>query len=57
MTDFDNDEYDRDELAAEDRAARRYRASLSAHPDCNDPDHPGCVHCEPEDDDSQPEED
>lgn len=42
-TDYDWDER---QLAAEDRAERRYRAKLSAHPDCNDPDHPGCHSCE-----------
>lgn len=50
-----DDDYEAAELAAEDRAARRYRSRLSAHPDCRDPDHPGCSSCEPEDE-SQPDE-
>jgi hypothetical protein len=47
---FDNDEHDRAELAADDRAVRRYNAKLGANPDCRDPDHPGCEHCEPDED-------
>lgn len=50
MTHDDDDDWDERKLAAEDRAERRYRAKLSAHPNCNDPDHPGCSHCEPTED-------
>ena len=28
---------------------RHYRAILSRHPDCRDPAHPGCEHCEDRD--------
>jgi hypothetical protein len=38
------------DLKAEDRAERLYRRSLARHPDCNDPDHPGCANCEPPED-------
>jgi hypothetical protein len=34
-----------DELIAERRAGRRYLAELMMHPDCRDPDHPGCNNC------------
>jgi len=37
------------ELRAQDRHEHAYTARLMAHPDCNDPDHPGCVVCEPPD--------
>ena len=51
MTDYDDpNEYD---LAREDAAARQRARRLNAHPDCRDPDHPGCEHC----DDPQPEDD
>ena len=50
-----NIDYDDDE-----RPTRRqswYQQDLRRHPDCRDPDHPGCLGCEPpeeedEDDDS-----
>ena len=35
-----------DELRAQARHDRRYRADLAQHPDCRDPDHPGCEACE-----------
>ena len=31
-------------------ARRRYQSQLWAHPDCRDPDHPGCDKCEDQDD-------
>ena len=34
-----------EELRAEAKAERRYRRELTAHPDCRDPDHPGCDGC------------
>ena len=43
------DEYDIEELKAQDRFERQMRASLMANPDCRDPDHPGCEKCEDED--------
>lgn len=45
--------YDEDEaveLAAEDRAREARQWRLIRHPDCRDPDHPGCSSCEPSDD-------
>ena len=35
------DQSERDELAFESRARRSYQAQLIAHPDPQDPDHPG----------------
>ena len=40
------DDCDRAEAAAEQLRMRRYRSWLLAHPDCRDPDHPGCERCE-----------
>lgn len=44
----ETDDYDPEEaeLRAQARAERRYRAKLSAHPHCFDPDHPGCSNCQ-----------
>ena len=45
------DDYD-DQIAearAETRHARRYQRELSAHPNCCDPDHPGCEDCQGDD--------
>lgn len=39
------DEIDRAALQAEIQAERIYMRSLAAHPDCRDPDHPGCRRC------------
>lgn len=44
----DDDAY-YDELAdlrAEALSERRYRNALMRHPDCRDPDHPGCEDCD-----------
>ena len=30
------------------RVKRYYQNQLNYHPDCRDPDHPGCQRCEPE---------
>ena len=38
-------------------AKKRYRSQLMRHPDCRDPDHPGCSSCLPEDEDLGDEED
>ena len=35
---------------AEDRADKAYLNRLRRHPDCRDPDHPGCDACRDEDD-------
>jgi len=50
-------QYDEEEaryLAAQDRAKRQHRRSLERHPDCRDPDHPGCEFCV-EDDENEDE--
>lgn len=39
------DELDFYELAQQARAERIYMAQLCSHPDCRDPDHPGCERC------------
>lgn len=53
MIDFDDDlDPMVEELRAQDRHERRHRSALMAHPDCRDPDHPGCEHCEEPDDDA-----
>lgn len=41
------------DLRAEARWQRQRHSRLMQHPDCRDPDHPGCEHCmEDEDDDT-----
>ena len=47
---YDPNEADYDELRAQDRHDRRYSSELARHPNCNDPDHPGCENCEGDDD-------
>lgn len=42
----DDYEFEREELRAQDRFERNYLRRLTAHPDCRDPDHPGCEQCE-----------
>jgi len=42
---FDFD-WSEDVLAADREHRRRYEDRLRAHPDCSDPDHPGCEDCE-----------
>lgn len=39
-------EYEMAELRAERDHERRQRRDLMAHPDCRDPDHPGCDGCQ-----------
>lgn len=41
--DIYNDTYD---LIQESKSVQRYKSRLWNHPDCRDPDHPGCVDCE-----------
>lgn len=52
MTEIDFAQEEKDYFAALDRmeeqAARRYSRALLAHPDCVDPDHPGCGDCDDE---------
>lgn len=51
----DDDDHDDelDDLRAEDRARKRYQMALMYHPDCRDPDHPGCENCTEENDDAE----
>lgn len=49
-----DDDWERDELAREDRRHRQYMNQWMRHPDCRDPDHPGCEHCQGDDDVSKP---
>lgn len=39
-----------DDLRHEDRMAKQHQHAINAHPDCRDPDHPGCSQCEEGDD-------
>lgn len=41
----------------DDYVPPRYRRQLLNHPNCQDPDHPGCPACEPNEDDSDIESD
>ena len=43
------DELDFEEARRARRLQRQLAAALAAHPDCGDPDHPGCVNCRDED--------
>jgi len=46
---FDKDELEQDyqdDLRTQDAFERRQRQQLAFHPECNDPDHPGCENCE-----------
>ena len=45
----DEGETGRYELMVDDRYERRYRRELMQHPDCRDPDHPGCERCREDD--------
>lgn len=49
MIDWDEDD------SAQWRQARRYKQTLARHPDCRDPDHPGCECCEAQDEEKQDE--
>jgi hypothetical protein len=40
-------------IVIEEKAKRSYMAKLAAHPDCIDPEHPGCKWCESDDDDGE----
>lgn len=44
--DYDLTDCDVEELKAEARAQRALLYRLIRHPDCRDPDHPGCERCE-----------
>lgn len=47
-SEFIDDDYDPEieDLIADERAQKRYHNQLMRHPDCSDPDHPGCEVCE-----------
>ena len=42
------DETDKAEFRREMQQEKRYKKQLVQHPHCQDPDHPGCEKCEPE---------
>jgi hypothetical protein len=46
------DEYEVEELKAQDRFERNYSRALLRNPNCRDPDHPGCDMCEEDEDDT-----
>lgn len=39
------EQIEENELRAERHRQRRYDQHVTAHPDCRDPDHPGCEQC------------
>lgn len=41
-----NDDDERETLRLVSAAERRYQNTLNQHPDCRDPDHPGCADCD-----------
>ena len=41
------------ELRYQARVERAHQRKLWAHPDCRDPDHPGCDACEESDEDEE----
>ena len=49
LTDPDELAYLRQEQLAANRYQRYHAAALARHPNCRDPDHPGCPRCEPDD--------
>lgn len=46
---FDNDD-ELDDLRRQARHERQYLNDLARHPNCQDPDHPGCEACEGDND-------
>ena len=56
MTYYREDPYDFDadveDLKREVRSLKAYQEQLRLHPDCQDPDHPGCDACEGDYDES-----
>ena len=51
------DEIDVDDLRREAAAIRWHQQQLMEHPDCRDPDHPGCEKCMVDDDDHDEDDD
>ena len=49
---YDDNDDELEDLRAEARYARRHHNKLARHPNCQDPDHPGCEACEGDADDS-----
>ena len=50
--DPDYPDLDYENARAERDHERQYSYKLMAHPDCRDPDHPGCERCEPMEDEA-----
>ena len=42
----DDEEDEREEMRRYDLAQKRHQTELMQHPDCRDPDHPGCLNCD-----------
>ncbi len=42
-----------DDIVAEEQFKRRRDQALARHPDCRDPDHPGCERCIEEEKDDE----
>ena len=49
--DFEDDE--KRDLHNQMLNQKRYQSHYFAHPECQDPDHPGCSNCEPEEYDNE----
>jgi hypothetical protein len=49
---YEYDQHEADELRLQDQFERKQRQKYAAHPDCRDPDHPGCDKCSESDDDN-----
>lgn len=47
------DQDERDEILRQMQATKQYLIELMRHPDCMDPEHPGCGCCEGEDDEGE----
>lgn len=48
-----DDEYEIRDLQEAENRRKKYVKKLHAHPDCRDPDHPGCPFCEDEEDENE----
>lgn len=48
-----DDEYEIRDQQEQQNHRRRYLNKLHAHPNCLDPDHPGCPLCEDEEDEDE----
>jgi hypothetical protein len=45
MLGFDDYDCEAEELRIQQRLEKQRRNILALHPDCRDPDHPGCENC------------